>query len=153
MQCVLRNPLASPSTLGVSQGAAFGAALGIIVFGGGVVNTSSAATAITINNPYIVTLCAFICGSLSTVVVIALSQFKRILGPAGLILAGCRLKFALCRRQYLTQYFADETKISTVVFWTFGNMGAAGWSELLILAVVFAAVMVYFVLNRGTTML
>ena len=30
MQCVLQNPLASASTLGVSQGAAFGAALGII---------------------------------------------------------------------------------------------------------------------------
>ncbi|MFR3290878.1 MAG: iron chelate uptake ABC transporter family permease subunit [Lachnospiraceae bacterium] len=31
MQCVLHNPLASASTLGVSQGAAFGAAVGIIV--------------------------------------------------------------------------------------------------------------------------
>ena len=40
MQCVLRNPLASASTLGVSQGAAFGAALGIIVFGGGMITNS-----------------------------------------------------------------------------------------------------------------
>lgn len=39
MQCVLNNPLASASTLGVSQGAAFGAAIGIIVFGGGVFRT------------------------------------------------------------------------------------------------------------------
>lgn len=77
MQCVLQNPLASASTLGVSQGAAFGAALGIIVFGGGVVNSDSAATAVSINNPYIVTLCAFVCGSLTTVVVILLSNFKR----------------------------------------------------------------------------
>jgi iron complex transport system permease protein len=148
MQCVLRNPLASPSTLGVSQGAAFGAALGIIVFGGGVVNSSSAATAITINNPYIVTLCAFICGSLSTVVVIALSQLKRDLGPAGLILAGVALSSLFAGGSTLLQYFADETKISTVVFWTFGNMGAAGWPELLILAIVFVAVTLYFVLNR-----
>ena len=148
MQCVLRNPLASPSTLGVSQGAAFGAALGIIVFGGGVVNTSSAATAITINNPYIVTLCAFVCGSLSTVVVIALSQLKRDLGPAGLILAGVALSSLFAGGSTLLQYFADETKISTVVFWTFGNMGAAGWSEILILAIVFLAVTAYFVLNR-----
>ncbi len=81
MQCVLQNPLASASTLGVSQGAAFGAALGIIVFGGGVVNSDSAATAVSINNPYIVTLCAFLCGSLSTLVVILLSQFKKDLGP------------------------------------------------------------------------
>ena len=46
MQCVLHNPLASASTLGVSQGAAFGAAVGIIVFGGGVVNTGAADFAI-----------------------------------------------------------------------------------------------------------
>ena len=78
MQCVLRNPLASASTLGVSQGAAFGAALGIIVFGGGVVNSASAASAVTIDNPYIVTLCAFVFGALSTVVIIAISQLKKI---------------------------------------------------------------------------
>ena len=41
MQCVLANPLASASTLGVSQGAAFGAAVGIIVFGGGAVGSAA----------------------------------------------------------------------------------------------------------------
>jgi iron complex transport system permease protein len=148
MQCVLQNPLASASTLGVSQGAAFGAALGIIVFGGGVVNSDSAATAIAINNPYIVTLCAFLCGSLSTFVVIILSQFKKELGPGGLILAGVALSSLFTGGSTLLQYFADETKISAVVFWTFGNLGSAGWSELLILAVVFFAAMVYFLLNR-----
>ena len=56
MQCVLNNPLASASTLGVSQGAAFGAALGIIVFGGGVISSGSANVAVEVNNPYIVTL-------------------------------------------------------------------------------------------------
>lgn len=33
MQSILKNPLASSSTLGVSQGAAFGAALAIVYFG------------------------------------------------------------------------------------------------------------------------
>jgi iron complex transport system permease protein len=148
MQCVLRNPLASPSTLGVSHGAAFGAALGIIVFGGGVVNTGSAAAAVSINNPYIVTLCAFLCGSLSTLVIIVLSQFKKELGPAGIILAGVALSSLFIGGTTLLQYFADENKIASVVFWTFGNMGAAGWREILILAVVFVAVMAYFLINR-----
>jgi len=148
MQCVLQNPLASASTLGVSQGAAFGAALGIIVFGGGVVNSDSAATAVSINNPYIVTLCAFLCASLSTMVVIALSQFKKDLGPAGLILAGVALSSLFAGGSILLQYFADETKISAVVFWTFGNLGSAGWSELLVLSLVFVASLVYFLLNR-----
>jgi iron complex transport system permease protein len=148
MQCVLQNPLASASTLGVSQGAAFGAALGIIVFGGGVVNSDSAATAVAINNPYIVTLCAFVCGSLSSVVVVLLSQFKKELGPGGLVLAGVALSSLFTGGSALLQYFADETKVSAVVFWSFGNLGAAGWPELLILAVVFFAAMAYFLLNR-----
>ncbi|WP_242833710.1 FecCD family ABC transporter permease [Desulfosporosinus youngiae] len=148
MQCVLQNPLASPSTLGVSQGAAFGAALGIIVFGGGVVNSDSAATAVSINNPYIVTICAFLCGSLSTFVVIILSQFRKDLGPGGLILGGVALSSLFTGGSALLQYFADETKISAVVFWTFGNLGSAGWTELLILAVVFFSSLTYFLLNR-----
>ena len=148
MQCVLQNPLASASTLGVSQGAAFGAALGIIVFGGGVVNSDSAATAVSINNPYIVTICAFVFGSLSTFVVILLSQFKKDLGPGGLVLAGVALSSLFTGGSTLLQYFADETKISSVVFWTFGNLGSAGWTELLILAVVLFAALVYFLLNR-----
>lgn len=148
MQCVLQNPLASASTLGVSQGAAFGAALGIIVFGGGVVNSDSAATAVSINNPYIVTLCAFVCGSLSTFVVIILSQLKKDLGPAGLILAGVALSSLFTGGSTLLQYFADDTKISAVVFWTFGNLGSAGWTELLIITVIFLISLVYFMLNR-----
>ena len=148
MQCVLQNPLASASTLGVSQGAAFGAALGIIVFGGGVVQSDSAAAAIAISNPYIVTLCAFACGSLSTLVIIVLSQFKRDLGPGGLILAGVALSSLFSGGTALLQYFADQTKIATVVFWTFGNLGAAGWRVLMILAVVFFIALLYFMLNR-----
>lgn len=148
MQCVLQNPLASASTLGVSQGAAFGAALGIIVFGGGVINSDSAATAITINNPYIVTLCAFLFASLSTLVIIILSQFKKDLGPAGLILAGVALSSLFGGGSTLLQYFADETKIAAVVFWTFGNLGAAGWTELLILVLVLMTALLYFMLNR-----
>ena len=51
MQCVLRNPLASASTLGVSQGAAFGAALGIIVFGGGMITNSHSNSTVSISKP------------------------------------------------------------------------------------------------------
>ena len=148
MQCVLRNPLASASTLGVSQGAAFGAALGIIAFGGGVENSASAAAAVTVNNPYIVTLCAFVFGSLSTVVIVLISQLKKNIGPGGLILAGVALSSLFAGGSTLLQYFADEQKIGAVVFWTFGNLGGANWRELLILAIVFVASMVYFLLNR-----
>lgn len=148
MQCVLHNPLASASTMGVSQGAAFGAALGIIVFGGGVISSGSANVAVEVNNPYIVTLSAFIFGSLSTLVILALSQLKKGLGPSGLVLAGVALSSLFTGGSTLLQYFADDSKISAVVFWTFGNLGSAGWREILVLAVVFVAAFIYFMLNR-----
>lgn len=148
MQCVLNNPLASASTLGVSQGAAFGAAVGILFFGGGVVAGGSANVAVAVDNPYIVTLCAFVFGSLSTVVILLLSQLKRNLGPGGLVLAGVALSSLFTGGSTLLQYFADETKLSAIVFWTFGNLGGVGWKQLAVLAVIVLLTMVYFILNR-----
>lgn len=148
MQCVLRNPLASASSLGVSQGAAFGAALGIVAFGGGVVSSANATTAITINNPYIVTLCAFIFGMISTVVIIGISQFKKNIGPTGLILAGTAMSSLFSGASTLLQYFADDTKLGAIVFWTFGNLGSTNWREILILAVFLLLAMGYFMFNR-----
>ena len=148
MQCVLHNSLASASTLGVSQGAAFGAAIGIIIFGGGVVNGGSANVAIEVNNPYIVTLSAFVFGSLSTTVILLLSSLKKNLGPGGLVLAGVALSSLFTGGSTLLQYFADETKLTAVVFWTFGNLGGTGWTEISVLAVIFLASLIYFMLNR-----
>ena len=48
----------------------------------------------------------------------------------------------------LLQYFADESRISAVVFWTFGNLGGTGWEDIQVLAVVFAAVFAYLLANR-----
>ena len=148
MQCVLRNPLASASTLGVSQGASFGAAIGIIAFAGGTINSDTAPSAVTVQNPYIITLCAFVGGFLSTAVIVGISRFRKDVGPAGLVLAGTALSAMFSGGSTLLQYFADETKLGTIVFWTFGNVGSTDWTEILILTVVFAAAMIYFMFNR-----
>lgn len=148
MQCVLRNPLASPTTLGVSQGAAFGAAMGIVCFAGGAVNSDSASSALTIQNPFVVTICAFAGGFISTAVIIGIAQIRKDVGPGGLVLAGTALSAMFTGGSTLIQYFADETKLGAIVFWTFGNVGSTNWIEILILCVAFAGAMVYFLLNR-----
>jgi len=147
MQCVLRNQLASASTLGVSQGAAFGAAIGIIVFGGGVMTNSNSTVGISVNNPYIVTICAFVFGSVSSLIVIGISMLRRNVGPAGIVLAGTALSAMFSGGSTLLQYFADDTSLGAVVFWTFGNLGNAGWKDLSFIAAVFVIVFVYFMLN------
>ena len=58
MQSILRNPLGSPFTLGISNAAAFGAAFAVIVLGAGSTQ-SSVHDAVSLNNPYIITISAF----------------------------------------------------------------------------------------------
>lgn len=135
MQGILRNPLASSSTLGVSQGSAFGAALGIIVLGAGT------------SNPYIVTICAFIGGSISTVVVLLLSRFKS-MSPESLILAGVALSSLFSGGSALLQYFAADVEVAAVVFWTFGDIGRTGKNEIGIIGMCTAAAFLYFMFNR-----
>lgn len=147
MQCVLQNQLASASTLGVSQGAAFGAAVGILIFGGGAISRASAVP-VRIDSPYIVTLCAFVFGSATAFVILALSKLRTGIGAAGLILAGTALSSLFSAGSTLLQYFADDTALSAVIFWTFGNLGAATWTEIAILAGVFVLVFGYVLFNR-----
>ena len=64
------------------------------------------AYAVQIDNPYIVTLCAFICGSASTVVIVAISRLRRDLGPGALVLAGVALSSLFTGGSTLLQYFA-----------------------------------------------
>ena len=91
MQGVLHNPLASASTLGVSQGAAFGAALAIIALDAGTQNAANAASAVTIRSPGTVTVCAFLGGLATTAVVLGLARARRT-SPTTMILAGVALR-------------------------------------------------------------
>jgi len=149
MQNVLRNPLASSSTLGVSQGASFGAAFAIIVLdAGSQVNAStSAAAAVSITNPYIVTICAFIGGSVTTLVILGLSRIVRV-APATMILAGVALSSLFSGATAIVQYFADDVKVASVVYWTFGDLGRASWREIALIAAVTFVSFLYFILNR-----
>lgn len=145
MQSLLRNPLASSSTLGVSQGAAFGAAFAIIVLDAGM--QSQTLDGVAISNPYSVSLCAFVGSMLSTALVLGLSRFRKIT-PQTMILAGVALSSLFSGGTTLLQYFADDVKVAAVVFWTFGSLGSTSWREITIMAVVVLAALIYFLLNR-----
>lgn len=146
-QSVLRNPLASPSTLGVAQGAAFGAALGIIVFGAGATTSANVSDAINISNPYVVTLSAFGGAMASAVVILGLATFRQIT-PEGMVLAGVALSAMFSAGTTLLQYFASDTQIAAVVFWTFGDLGRVSYGELRLAAVVTLLSAAFFVHHR-----
>ena len=148
MQNVLRNPLASASTLGVSQGASFGAAVAIVYFGAGIqVNAGGAASALTVTNPTVVTLCAFLGGIATTAVILGLARFRGT-SPATMVLAGVAISSMFTGGTALVQYFCDDVMVSTVVYWTFGSLGRAGWTEIAIIAGLTFASFIFFYLNR-----
>ena len=121
MQNTLRNPLASPSTLGIANAAAFGANLAIIVFGAGSIQSTST-DAVIINNPYLVTVLAFVCSMLATVVILLLARLKNFT-PEAMVLAGVALSSLFAAGTILIQYFAQDYQIAAAVFWTFGDLG------------------------------
>ena len=125
MQNVLRNPLASASTLGVSQGASFGAAVAIICLGAGSqINSGGSSAALTISNPYLVTACAFLGGMATTVLILALSRVRGVT-PSTMVLAGVAISSMFTGGTTLVQYFADDVMVATVVQINFRYAGQA----------------------------
>ena len=135
LQAVLRNPLASSSTLGVSQGATFGAAFAIVVLGLGATDRFG------------IPLCAFIGSIAVALVILGLSKFRQV-SPEGIVLAGVAISSMFTGATTLIQYFADEVQLSTLVFWTFGDLGNAGWQDLGAMGIVVAVLCVYCVMHR-----
>lgn len=146
MQNVLRNPLASPFTLGISQGAVFGAVFAIIVLGVGTTAVTGVQRGLA-SSPYVIVTCAF-AGSLITVVALVLLSSLRDLSPAALILAGVAISAFFGSATMFLQYFASDIQIASAVFWTFGDLKKAGWLELGIIATGLLPPTVYF-LWRG----
>ena len=135
LQAVLRNPLASASTLGVSQGATFGAAFAIVVLGLG--STSG----------FGIPLCAFLGSIAVALVILGLSKFRQV-SPEGIVLAGVAISSMFTGATTLIQYFADEVQLSTLVFWTFGDLGSTGWDDLGGMTVIVTVLCVYCFLHR-----
>jgi iron complex transport system permease protein len=146
MQNNLKNPLASPSTLGISNAAAFGANVAIIVLGAGTV-MYTAGDAVVINNPYLVTICAFICSMGAAMLILALGKIRGF-SPEAIVLAGVALGALFTAGTTLIQYFAPDIKIAAAIFWTFGDLGRVSWNETFIITGIVLISTVYFVLKR-----
>ena len=138
LQGILRNPLASASTLGVSQGASFGAAFAIIVLNAGTVGAAGTA---------MIPVCAFAGSMAVALVIFGLSRFRQI-SPEGIVLAGVAISSMFTGATTLIQYFADEIELASLVFWTFGSLGSTTWSDLRIMGIVVLLTSVVFLLHR-----
>jgi len=146
MQSILRNPLGSPFTLGLSNAAAFGAALAVILFGAGS-TFSSNTDAVIISNPYITTISAFFWSLVASLLIIIVASRKGAT-PENMILTGIIASTLFTALTTGLQYIADDIQLAAIVFWTFGDLSKGGWKELLIQSLIIVPVLVYFYYNR-----
>lgn len=146
MQTNLRNPLASPSTLGISNAAAFGANLAIVFFGAGAIR-SNTHDAVFIANPYIVTISAFVFSMLAMFLILTLARLRGF-SPESVVLAGVAFGSLFSAASTLVQYFAQDVQVAAMVFWTFGDLGRVSWQEVGLLAALIAGAYLYFLFHR-----
>jgi iron complex transport system permease protein len=116
-QALFRNPLATPFTLGVSGGAALGAALwmrfGGALLAGGVAGTS---------------LAGFGGALLAVLLVYGLARARGGFATDTLLLAGVAVNFFFSSLILLIQYFSDAGETFRMIRWLMGGFSVIGFS-------------------------
>ncbi len=126
MQTLLNNSMASPYTLGMAAASGFGAAL--------VLYTGS----LGLDSNLAVPIGAFVFCMLSACFLFALASVRHI-GSGQLILAGIALLFLFQSLLSLVQFVSSPELSQQILFWLFGSLSKATWTNLTITAVVVMA--------------
>jgi len=123
MQGLFRNPLADPGLVGVSSGAALGAAIAIVgsTWVGGVPEVFA---------PYLLSLCAFLGGLGVTALVYRLGSKEGQTSVATMLLAGIALTALASSAVGLFTYLADDATLRTLTFWNLGSLNGASYQRL-----------------------
>ncbi len=133
MQGLFRNPLADPGLVGVSSGAALGAAIAIV--GGAALGGMPEAFA-----PYLLSFSAFLGGLGVTALVYRLGRRDGETSVATMLLAGIALTALAGAAIGMFTYLADDSTLRTLTFWNLGSLNGASYARLWPLLLVTATV-------------
>ncbi len=114
-QTLLENPLATPYTLGVAAGGAFGAFLALAVPWMGALGAAGS-----------VPVQALLWAGIELAVLAALTRRAR-WGSTGLILAGVTLNFLFAAATLFLRLLADPFRLQAMDRWLMGGLGVVGW--------------------------
>ena len=147
MQTTLNNSMASPSTLGVSNAAVFGANLSIIAFAGGYLSTGNNLSSFDVGaNPYATSLMAFLFSTASILLILGLCTLRSF-SPNVVVLSGMAIGSVWTAATTILQFYATDVGLSAAVVWNFGDLGRATYkTDWIMLAVVTVGV-AYFTRN------
>jgi len=136
MQGILRNPLVSPFTLGLSSAASFGAAmalvLGPLLLGGAYFGHFELLGETVTNKNLLIILMAFIVGMSSIVLVLAIARAHH-LSQSVLVLSGVVVNYLFSAGISFMKYISDDGALREVTNWLMGGMWGATWGSVTIL--------------------
>ena len=147
MQTTLNNSMASPSTLGVSNAAVFGANLSIIAFAGGFLSTGNNVSSFDVGaNPYATSVMAFLFATLSILLILGLCTIRSF-SPNVVVLSGMAIGSVWTAATTILQFYATDVGLSAAVIWNFGDLGRATYRTDGIMVVVVTLGVLFFNLN------
>jgi len=121
MQGVFGNPLAEPSVVGVSSGAAV-AAGAAIVFG------------LRFAGDWSIPVCAFVGGLVTTLLVYALSRSEGRTEVVTLVLTGIAVNAVAGALLALLMFLGDTQARESIVFWQLGSLNGSRWPYVWVVA-------------------
>ncbi|MFZ5601191.1 MAG: FecCD family ABC transporter permease, partial [Pseudomonadota bacterium] len=124
VQGLFRNPLADPSLIGVSGGAAVGAAIAIVL--GGVVEGALGLG----NAQWLLPLLAFAGGGAVTALVYRLGVSPLGTSVATMLLAGVAINAMTGACISYLSTVAEDARLRNLVFWLMGSFNAASWPKV-----------------------
>ncbi|MFE9887734.1 FecCD family ABC transporter permease [Streptomyces scopuliridis] len=126
LQALVRNRLADPFLLGISSGASAGAVLVMVLgIGGGITTTVAMPAA------------AFAGSLLALALVYGLARRRGTMTGGRLVLAGVAVAYILSALTTLILIVSARPEhFQEAMYWTFGGLGSARWSTLLLPAIV-----------------
>ena len=140
MQGLLRNPLVSPFTLGVSTAASFGAAIAIVL--GPIIFGEYVDISITIANSHfsfedaIRIAFAFTVSMISVGMILIMARGKNV-SRSSVILSGVVISYLFQAGIMAAKYFSDEDQLREITLWIMGSMSSATWGiDVILLPIV-----------------
>lgn len=125
MQNILRNPLVSPFTLGLSSAASFGAAIAIL-FGAGITGSVMVlGHGFFAKNMFIAGL-AIVSSLISVSLVVSLSRRSGI-SRSTIILTGVIISYLFQAGISAIKYFSNDDALREITLWLMGGMWNASW--------------------------
>ena len=136
MQGVFQNPLVSPYTMGVSNGASFGASVAIVF----------AANLQFLNlGDYLTPVFAFVFAAITMFMVQGIAKIAKN-STGTLLLAGVAVGHLFTGLVSLLKYMADEDQLPDLIFWSMGSVSNVTWPQIAIMLV--SAVLGLIVMTR-----